>query len=123
MSKLPHLSKFVDDLSQPSCQKNISDSHIVLKSPDLSCETYLSTPQRVARTVTSQNNVKKLLHLNGSAKMKEVSKLPTCQRVLTKIERRCVGSALPTLWIRSISSSVIGGLTPTSSLNIVITIS
>ena len=57
----------------------MSDSHIVLKSPDLSCETYLSTPQMVARTVTSQNNLKNTLHLTGSAKMKKVSKFPTCQ--------------------------------------------
>ena len=75
VSKLPHLSKFVDDLSQQSCYKLMSDSHIVLKSPDLSCET----PQMVAHTVTSQNNLKNLLHLTGSAEMKKVSKFPTCQ--------------------------------------------
>ena len=57
----------------------MSDSHIVLKSSDLSCDTYLSTPQMVARTVTSQNNLKNLLHLTGSAEMKKVSKFPTCQ--------------------------------------------
>ena len=79
VSKLPHLSKFVDDLSQQSCYKLMSDSHIVLKSPDLSCETYLSTPQMVAHTVTSQNKLKNLLHLTGSAEMKKVSKFPTCQ--------------------------------------------
>ena len=57
----------------------MSDSHIVLKSPDPSCETFLSTPQMVARTVTSENNLKNLLHLTGSAKMKKVSTFPTCQ--------------------------------------------
>ena len=72
MSKLPHLLKFVDDLSQQLCKKHMSDSHIVLKSPALSCETFLSTPQMVARTVTSQNNLKNLLHLTGSAEMKKV---------------------------------------------------
>ena len=82
MSKLPHLSQFSDDLSQQSCKKHMRDSHnkiIVLKSPDLSCVTYLSTPQMVALTVTSQNNSKNLLHLTGSAEMKNVSKFPTCQ--------------------------------------------
>ena len=55
----------------------MSDSHIVLKSPDLSCETYLSTPQMVAHTVTSQNNLKNLLHFKtGSAEMKNLSKVP-----------------------------------------------
>ena len=77
VSKLPHLSNFVDDLSHQLCKKHISDSHIVLKS-DLSCETYLTT-QMVAHTVTSQNNLKNLLHLTGSAEMKKVSKFPTCQ--------------------------------------------
>ena len=72
VSKLPRLSKFADDLSQQSCKKHISDSHIVLNSPDLSCETYLSTPQMVAHTVTNQNNLKNLLHLTGSAEMKKV---------------------------------------------------
>ena len=57
VSKLPYLSKFLDDISRQPCKKHMSDSHIVLKSPDLSCETYLSTPQMVVRTVTSQNNV------------------------------------------------------------------
>ena len=57
----------------------MSDSHVVLKSPDLSCDTYLSTPQIVAHAVTSQNNLKNLLHLTGSAEMKKVSKFPTCQ--------------------------------------------
>ena len=33
----------------------------------------------VARTVTSQNNLKNMLHLTGSAEMKKVSKFPTCQ--------------------------------------------
>ena len=82
VSKLPHLSKFVDDLSQQSCKKHMSDRYIVLKSPDLSCETYLSTSQMVARTVTSQNNLKNLLHLTGSAEMKKVSKFPTLQENL-----------------------------------------
>ena len=53
----------------------VRQPYIVLKSPDLSCETYLSTPQMVARTVTSQNNLKNL-HLTGSAEMKNVSKVP-----------------------------------------------
>ena len=79
VSKLPHLSKFVDDLSQQSCKKDMSDRHIVLKSPDLSCETYLSTPQMVASTVTSQHNLKNMLHLTRSAEIKKVSKFPTCQ--------------------------------------------
>ena len=47
------------------------DSHIVLVT-DLSCDTYLSTSQMVAHTVTSQNNLKNLLHLTGSAEMKNV---------------------------------------------------
>ena len=33
----------------------------------------------VARTVTSKNNLKNLLHLPRSAEMKKVSKFPTCQ--------------------------------------------
>ena len=33
----------------------------------------------VARTVTSQNNLKNLLHLTGSAEMENVLKFPTCQ--------------------------------------------
>ena len=45
VSKLPHLSKFLDDISRQPCRKHIiSDGHIVLKSPDLSFETYLLTP-------------------------------------------------------------------------------
>ena len=60
VSKLPHLSKFLDDISRQPCKKHMSDSHTVLKSPALSCETYLSTPQMVARTVTSQNNLKNM---------------------------------------------------------------
>ena len=79
VSKLPHLSKFVDYLSKHSCKKHMSDSHVVLTSPDLSCKTYLLTPQMVASTVTSQNNLKNLLHLTGSAEMKKMSKFPTYQ--------------------------------------------
>ena len=60
VSKLPHLSKFVDDISRQLCKKHISDSHIVLKSLDLSCAAYLSTTQMVAGSVTSQNNLKNL---------------------------------------------------------------
>ena len=56
-----------------------SGNCLTFKSPDLSCETYLSTPQMVARTVTSQNNLKNLLHLTGSAEMENVLKFPTCQ--------------------------------------------
>ena len=43
-----------------TCKKHMSDTHIVLKSPDLYCDTYLSTPQMVARSVTSQNNLKNM---------------------------------------------------------------
>ena len=55
VSKLPYLSKFVmkyhDKLVRCTCQTTV---------PDLSCETYLSTPQMVTRTVTSQNNLKNM---------------------------------------------------------------
>ena len=94
VSKLPHLSKFVDDLSQQSCYKLMSDSHIVLKSPDLSCETYLSTPQMIVglHTVTSQNNLKNLLHLTGSAEMKKVSKFPTPRYLIDAVS--AVGTSM-----------------------------
>ena len=72
---------FVDDLSQQLCKKHMADSHIVLKSPDLSCETYRSINSQimVAHTVTGQNNLKNITLLTGSAEIKKVSKFPTCQ--------------------------------------------
>ena len=48
VSKLPRLSKFADDLSQQSCKKHISDSHIFLIHLTYHMKhTGLSTPQMV----------------------------------------------------------------------------
>ena len=62
VSKLHHMSNFLDDISRQPCKKHMSDSHIVLKSPDLSCETYrsINSPDGSTYCVTSQNNLKNM---------------------------------------------------------------